>query len=392
MRSLAQQKKTIAHPIYKNIFTMKNWISREHLGTKWIISFGFWILLGLLFASKSYIYSFIIDQPIYWWRAIDFTMPKAIVWGAVTPIVLWFASIYRIEAHNWVKNLLIHAAACLVLAPFLVMSSFLIDLLVKWIGSALPDNPSFVTAAFNAQIFANSFDNILTYIIIVGMYHVYEYYQRYRERELKAAKLEAQLATARIDLLKAQLNPHFLFNTLNAISIVKDKDLEMADQMITDLSEMLRFIMDNIHKQEVTLREEIDFLDRYISLQKKRFEEKLEFSTDIDPGSWNAMVPSLILQPLVENAIEHGIRNHTDGGKIDIKCVRDNNHLAFEIRDNGAGLQKKPSRNGKGIGVSNTRERLNALYGSDYTFELENRDEGGVSVTLKIPYRWDNNY
>jgi len=166
----------------------------------------------------------------------------------------------------------------------------------------------------------------------------------------------------------------------------------MADQMITDLSEMLRFIMDNIHKQEVTLREEIDFLDRYISLQKKRFEEKLEFSTDIDPGSWNAMVPSLILQPLVENAIEHGIRNHTDGGKIDIKCVRDNNHLAFEIRDNGAGLQKKPSRNGKGIGVSNTRERLNALYGSDYTFELENRDEGGVSVTLKIPYRWDNNY
>ena len=392
MRSIAQQKKSVAHPIYENLYEMRNWISREHLGTKWVISFGFWILLGLLFASKSYIYSVIIDQPIYWWRAIGFTMPKALVWGAVTPIVLWFASIFRIESHNWIKNLGIHIAICILLAPFLVMSSFLIDLLIKWIGSALPDNPSFVTAAFNAQIFANSFDNILTYIIIVGMYHVYEYYQRYKERELKAARLEAQLATARLDLLKAQLNPHFLFNTLSAISIVKDRDLEMADKMITDLSEMLRFIMDNVHKQEVSLREEMDFLNRYISLQKKRFEDNLEFTTDIDPASWNAMVPSLILQPLVENAIEHGIRNQNSDGKINITCNLEKDQLAFEIRDNGIGLNNKNlnKHKGKGIGVSNTRERLEALYGSNYTFEMKNGDKGGVTVTLKIPYRWDN--
>lgn len=391
MRSLASVKKSIAHPIYRKSILMKNWLSREHLGFKWILSIGLWTFLGVLFAFKTYIYSHIIDQPIYLWRALSYTMPKALVWGLFTPIVLWFTSQYKIESSNWIKHLIIQIVACLVLAPFLVILAFQLDLFFRWIGGSLPDNPSFVIAAFNPQVFANSFDNILTFAIIVGAYYVYDYYQRFRERELKAARLEAQLATARIDLLKAQLNPHFLFNTLNAISIVKDHDLEAADMMITDLSEMLRFIMDNIHKQEVSLRDEMDFLDCYISLQKHRFEDKLDVNVDIDPKAWNALVPSLLLQPIVENAIEHGVRNQKEKGLINIRCVRNNGSLDFEIQNNGPELGKTTPRPGKkGIGVSNTRERLQTLYGSDFTFNLENAKEGGVVVKLSIPYRWDD--
>lgn len=391
MRLIASVSKSIAHPLHRKSIVMKNWLSRENLGIKWILSIGLWIFLGVLFAFKTYIYSHIIGMPIYLWRSLSYTMPNAIVWGIMTPIVLWFTSLYKIESNNWYKNLLIQIIVCLFLAPFLVIIAFEIDLLFKWIGGVLPENPSFVMAAFNPRIFANSFDNILTYSIIVGIYYVYDYYQRFRERELKAARLEAQLATARLDLLKAQLNPHFLFNTLNAISIVKDHDLEAADLMITDLSEMLRFVMENIHKQEISLREEMEFLDCYISLQKRRFVDQMEVNVDVDPKAWNALVPSLLLQPIVENAIEHGVRNQKDKGKIDIRCLRNNGSLEFEVRNNGPELGKSnPSRGNRGIGLSNTKERLKSLYGSDFTFKLENSSEGGVVAKLTIPYRWDD--
>lgn len=392
MHDLLSLKNTAFHSVTETTHIMKNWISREKLGLKWAISFGFWILLGVFFALKTYFYSHIIEQPIDFWQAASYMLPKAIVWGAVTPIVIWGASNYRIDGSDWLRNTLTHLGIIVVLSPFLVIISFLIGLLIQLAIHALPDNPSFVIASFNAQIFANSFDNSITYIIIVGVYHVYDYYTRYRDRELKNARLEAQLANTRLDLLKAQLNPHFLFNTLNAISTVKDYDLDAADGMITDLSEMLRFIMDNIHRKEVTLREEIDFLRRYISLQKRRFDEQLDIVLNIDPDAWNAMVPSLMLQPLVENAIEHGVRNNSDKGYIEIECNRLEQRLHFRIHDNGPGLNPKKTilKKGRGIGLENTRERLNNLYGDNYEFELKNAKEGGALVILDIPYRWEN--
>ena len=384
--------KTIEHPLSRIKSPASRRYLGRHLGTKWLISIAFWLLLGVFFASKTYIYSRIIDQPIEWWRALLFTMPKAIIWGIMTPLVLWFASLYKIDAHNWWRNGLIHITTGVLLAPFLVILSFLIRLLFQWIVGNLPSNPSFVTASFNPTVFATSFDNILTYIILVGAYHVYEYYQRYRNRVLQSTKLEAQLAKLRLDLLKAQLNPHFLFNTLNAISIVKDHDLEAADEMITDLSELLRFIMDNIHRQEVTLREEVDFLKRYISIQKKRFDNKLDVNINVDPSTWNAMVPSLLLQPIVENSIKHGMTDSRQKGKIDIECKLNDSQLCFEVRDNGTGL--KPNHmsrtNGSGIGVRNTHERLRNLYGDQYSFELKNGETGGAVARLTIPYRWEN--
>lgn len=383
--------KTIGHPLSRIKSPAIRGFFGKRLGTQWLISIAFWILLGMLFASKTYIYAQIIDQPMSWWRTLGFTMPKAVIWGIATPLVLWFASLYKIDTHTWLRNGLIHLATGVLLAPFLVILSFLVSLLFKWIGGSLPDNPSFVMAAFNAQVFATSFDNILTYFILIGAYHVYDYYQRYRDRLLQATTLEAQLATLRLDLLKAQLNPHFLFNTLNAISIVKDHDLEAADEMITDLSELLRFIMENIHRQEVTLREEVDFLKRYISIQQKRFDNNLDITIDIDPSAWNAMVPSLLLQPIVENSIKHGMNDSNHKGKIDIECKLIDGQLCFQVKDNGTGLKYDPGRhvNGSGIGVKNTHARLRNLYGDNYVFELKNGESGGAVARLTIPYQWE---
>jgi two-component system LytT family sensor kinase len=230
---------------------------------------------------------------------------------------------------------------------------------------------------------------LIAYGMIIGVGYAFDYYARYREREFRASQLEAQLAQAQLQALKMQLHPHFLFNTLNAIAgLVRDRKDKAAVQMLAGLSDLLRHTLENAGKQEIPLREELDFLELYLDIQQMRFSDRLKVRMEVAPETLNARVPNLILQPLVENAIRHGIAVRVSSGLVAVSARRENGLLHLKVADDGPGLKRDwRLEDGVGIGLSNTRERLNQLYGREHRFEVRNREGGGVEATLLIPWR-----
>ena len=221
--------------------------------------------------------------------------------------------------------------------------------------------------------------------LVIGQ--LWNYYRKYRDRELRASKLAAQLAEAQLTVLKMQLDPHFLFNTLHAVSSLMHEDLEAVDEMITRLSDLLRLSLENVNDQEVTLKREMEFLQGYVEIQRTRFRDRLTVHMDIDPVAFDAMVPNMILQPLVENAVTHGIAPRSTAGEIRIRARRADGLLRLEVIDNGKGLADDLANlSNKGLGLANTRARLRQLYGGRYHFSLQRGTPEGVVVTLEIPY------
>jgi two-component system LytT family sensor kinase len=210
-------------------------------------------------------------------------------------------------------------------------------------------------------------------------------------RQFRATQLEKTLARAQLQNLRLQLNPHFLFNTLNTISSVMYEDLHAADRMITRLSDLLRSTLDRGDAQEVTLEREIEFLGLYVETMKARFEERLQVDVDASLETRGAMVPPLVLQPLVENSIRHGADDHSKV-RIEVRAGRENGSLWLQVRDHGPGLSGTKDRAlGGGIGLSNTAERLERLYGGTHRLDLRNADDGGLIVTLQVPFHVDSN-
>ena len=223
-------------------------------------------------------------------------------------------------------------------------------------------------------------------LLIVAILHALIYYFQYEEKARAASQLEAQLAQAKLHLLKMQLHPHFLFNTLNSISALLHEDVEMADLMIERLGDFLRLTLDHSTAQEVSLREELEFLDCYLAIEQIRLQDRLTRTIDVEPQALEARVPALILQPIVENAIRHAIAPRAAGGKLEIAARRERSRLLMTVRDNGGGLASRSDGNGKGMGLAITRARLERLYPEDYRFELKNAPEGGLIVTLEFPF------
>jgi two-component system LytT family sensor kinase len=225
----------------------------------------------------------------------------------------------------------------------------------------------------------------LIYWGIVIAQHAFGYYWKLHEREIQTAELETRLTGARLQALQMQLNPHFLFNTLNAISSLMHKDVEAADRMIAQLSDLLRYTLESTGEQEVSLRQELDFLDRYLQIQQARFGDRLTVNRKIALETLDGRVPNLILQPLVENALQHGIAPHARSGRIELRAQRQGDRLQLEVQDNGGGLSKqKPSR--EGVGLANTRARLQQLYGANQCLELADAEGGGVVVRVSVPW------
>ncbi len=237
-------------------------------------------------------------------------------------------------------------------------------------------------AAMRARI------HVPVYWVIVCLAHAVAYHRRGEERQRRAAALEASLSQARLQALQAQLQPHFLFNTLNAIATLVHKDPRAADEMITNLSELLRLALDGSAQQEVSLRRELELLDRYLEIQQVRFGARLKVERELDAAALDARVPTLILQPLVENAIKHGIEPRADTGVVGITARREGSVLRLVVRDTGGGLAApRQPRDREGIGLANTRARIEALYGSAGRVTLRNGAEGGFSVEMEMPFR-----
>lgn len=229
----------------------------------------------------------------------------------------------------------------------------------------------------------------LAYVALIGLAHAGVFHRRYREREKQAALLASQLTDARLRALQAQLQPHFLFNSLNGIATLLRRDPAKAEEMLVSLSELLRIALSSSNRQEIPLREEMDFLGRYLAIQKMRFGERLQVSENIEPAAMDCLVPALLLQPLVENAIRHGLEPSGRSGNLRIAAARNGESLKLTVEDNGVGLRAGETNRG-GVGLANVRERLATLHGPAQEFELAERPEGGVTVKIRIPIRTDS--
>jgi two-component system LytT family sensor kinase len=225
---------------------------------------------------------------------------------------------------------------------------------------------------------------IIVCAMALGWLHSRNYYLRLRDEELKASRLEAQLAQARLDALKMQLQPHFLFNSLNAIAALQGEDIEAAQKMMARLADFLRMTLENSGSPEVALSREIDFLSRYLEIERIRFPDRLAVDMRIDPDTLDAQVPNLILQPIVENAIRHGIAQKATPGRVEISSCRRSLSLLLRVRDTGPGLGARPSR--EGVGLTNTRARLNQMYGAQSRLSLADAPGGGLEVMIEIPF------
>ncbi len=352
---------------------------------KWLAIWGVWTLFALFFATQFALQNQLSEKPVPFWRILSWQLVSGYVWFALSPLILFLTNKFPFEGTRWKVALPVHLVAAVVVALFQqAIDAFLLTRL------GYPANRQFANffEAYKFFVLVNLHLSILIYLGVVGIKSAYSYYQKYREQELQASQLEARLAQSRLQVLKMQLHPHFLFNTLNAISELIYKDPESADRMLTDLSDLLRLSFENLEVQEIPLKQELEFLEKYLEIEQMRFHDRLTVDMHISPETLDASVPNMILQPLVENAIKHGIAPRSSGGRIDINAVRSNGHLQISVDDDGLGvpfgdLQNLP----EGVGLTNTRRRLRHLYGDRHEFDLTARDKGGVGVRLEIPFR-----
>jgi two-component system, LytTR family, sensor kinase len=239
---------------------------------------------------------------------------------------------------------------------------------------------------FQRMFFLNFDWEMMTYWALVGVTHALRYHYEAQDRALRASQLETRLVEAQLQTLQRQMQPHFLFNTLNAISALMHRDVEAADQMIARLSDLLRMSLDMVGTQEVSLKEELDFLAKYVEIEQTRFQDRLSVVYEVQPAALDALVPNLLLQPLVENSIKHGIGPRSGPGRVAIRAVRHEHELELEVRDDGVGLSaSRLSDFNRGVGLANTRSRLQHLYGAQHRFEFRQPAEGGLTVRIVIP-------
>ena len=367
------------------------------------ILLGVWTLIGLTFASLSFFGTLAMNGPrrvnlvgIFVWNLIAFYL-----WALLTPLIALLARRYRLDRQHWPQSLFfVHLPASLLFSALhlcLYLSLF-------WLAGGVPakEYTSFF-ALFHYQLFTNLSVTVSIYWLVLIAINALDYYQSFRVAEVKASELRAQLAQAQLRALKMQLQPHFLFNTLNSISALLHRDAEAADQMVARLGDFLRLTLENSGDQEVTLEQELEFLRCYLEIETVRFHDRLSVETEIEPQTLQARVPNLILQPLVENAIRHGISRQSAPGRLTIRASRRDARLLLQVEDNGPGLSligegggaspattihATAARTGSGgVGLSNTRARLEHLYGREQRFELARATPRGMLVTLEIPFQ-----
>ncbi|MGH7448752.1 MAG: sensor histidine kinase [Longimicrobiales bacterium] len=355
----------------------------------WLALLGGATLVGVLEGAQVFAGSAAQGRPVTWPWALGSTVPSWYVLVALLPGIIWMSQRFRFEPGRWRRALPLHLGAAVLFAVVHVTASGWLSAVVVGQTWTFPGNPSELLRIYFVV-------ELVTYFAMIGAYHAYEYARRYREREshavqlaIKTSRLEASLARANLDSLRMQLNPHFLFNTLNAISVMAMKgERKGVVRMLTLLSELLRVSLD--HKQQVvSLREELEILDRYLEIEYVRFRDRLTLERDIDPAALDAEVPVLLLQPLVENAIRHGISRQPGPGVVRVEAeIMGGETIELRVLDTGPVITGAASRNGTGVGLANTRSRLEQLYGSRQELTLAGRAAGGACVTVRLPLRY----
>jgi two-component system LytT family sensor kinase len=310
---------------------------------------------------------------VSWPRAIGAALTEWYLWGLVSPIFLWLARRFPFERGAWLRSLLVHLPATLVAT----LVKLVIETTIIERTGIVPVRPANM-AELNASL-------LTCWLLVLGS-HALVQYRAAQERQRSELRLTAELSRAQLQLLKSQLHPHFLFNTLHAIGTLMHRDVPAAETMLTRLSELLRMSLETGDRAEVTLNDELAFNRTYLEIQQVRFGDRLRTRVDVDPRLLDARVPSMILQPLVENAIHHGVAPRAGGGTVQIRARPVGRQLELVVEDDGPGLGPD-GQVADGIGLCNTRRRLSELYGDDASLELSSPDSGGLSVTVTLPWR-----
>jgi two-component system LytT family sensor kinase len=361
--------------------------TRPRYGLRWQVVLLVATALGIVSSALAWQFTLSLGRPVAYWRSlVILNCSYWYVWALFTPAIVWLSQHFRFEWRGLWRAFLVHipAVAFFSFGHIAAMSGVQL-----WLATMA--GKSFWWWQDVQRSALQNFDwEMITYWAIAGLSHAVLYYRESRDRAFRTSQLETKLAEAQLAALQQQLHPHFLFNTLHAISALMHKDVEAADRTLMWLSDLLRLTLENIGRPEVSLKAELEFLSKYLEIEQTRFADRLTVQFDIQPETLDARVPNLILQPLVENAIKHGVAKKAGPGHIQISTRRDGDKLWMEVRDDGVGLSEDGWRAlHKGIGVSTTRERLLRLFGADFRFEFH-RHNPGLAVIVAFPWRVDS--
>lgn len=342
-----------------------------------------WTAMGLFFFTQSIWQKLFTREPTPLSHYLVSWLTGVYIWALMTPGVLWLGRRFPIQRKNWPRRTALH----------LLLSLGVSVVQLAWESAVLPQFgvfPSVMTtfgSTFLFLLIIGFHNGVATYWTILGIQAGFRYYRGYQERELHAAELKTQLARAQLSALKMQLQPHFLFNTMNAIMVlVRQQKGRQAEEMLARFSDLLRCVLEDVETQEVPLRRELEYLELYLAIEQVRFQDRLQIEFSVDPAVLDAALPHMGLQPIVENAVRYGIGRSSAAGKIRIGACRVDEALEVTVEDDGPGLPTVDSAQGLGIGLSNTRARLDQLYGDSARLTVENGKQGGVVATMVVPY------
>jgi two-component system, LytTR family, sensor kinase len=362
---------------------------------QYLVYFVIWTVLGLFMFSQGMVQKIVSHDPNPWSHYLTSWMVGVYLWFLLTPIVLWLGRRFPFDREHWMRRAAIHLALSIGVSIFaLTVESAILHMI-----GVFPSLMSSYAATLAFLLIIGFHQAILSYWTLLGVQYALGWYHSYEERkqealrlELRSSQLESQLTQAHLSALKMQIQPHFLFNTLNAIMVlVRQQKGREAEEMLGRLSDLLRCVLDDVDAQEVPLRRELEYVQLYLSIEEVRFQDRLRIEIAAAPEVLDAAVPHMILQPIVENAIRHGIGRSSSAGRIRISACQVSEMLEMKVQDDGPGLETGlefgKSGQSHGIGLANTRARLRELYGDAARLLVENGEDGGVAATVVLPCR-----
>ena len=352
---------------------------------KWILIPCAWTIVGLLFTVQEIVLAkvhgghvnwvFVVIEFVYWY-----------VWAAYTPLVIGLAKRFPVTGPRFVTHIAIHTITSLLMAPLTsVTEYFLSGGLLRLLFSNTDPGALRLLPTFTVSVLSMSFTGVLTYWLVVGLYQSIHFYQAAMERQTIAAQLETQLSHAELENLKSQLHPHFLFNSLHAIGVLMQEDVDAAGRLLVSLGDLLRMALER-RENEITLQSELEFVGKYLEIEQTRFHDRLKVHMDIPPDLLGVYVPSLALQPLVENAIKHGFSVDSTASRLEIAAKLHDGRVWLRVRDDGPG-PAPASLLRFGVGLSNVQSRLKQLYGDQSSLELTGGDGRGCETIITLPLR-----
>ena len=349
---------------------------------RWLIYWSVWILLGLYMSSMDQV---MYPKAVYWSYLLPMNLLQNLVFGCAGLGVLALAQRWPLEHFSWGerKNWAIHLVGSVILA--MVGLWFVWRIALCFGGANEIDKTMHDPEAHGYfHMFSGYFHIYLLFLwAVLGAFHFVRFFDRYRKREFEAVQLESRLAVAQTQALQMQLQPHFLFNTLNSIVALIHSDADAADRMVSRLADLLRMTLDSGAEQEISLRQEMAFTDAYLGIERIRFQDRLTIIKDVPADCLDALVPAFLLQPLAENAIKHGVADMAEPSTIEIHARRDQQWLTLEVIDNGRGVNGNRK---SGIGTQNTATRLQLMYNDRHTFALHSLPGQGTRAMVCIPW------